>query len=129
MAIRHHTVFNKIKVTCDELKMTKMMSFKYDWNDEIISQFYSTLYFDANGQKLVWMTDGEVYEITVHMFARLLGLEHQLTMEPEARVHSFNILKPEEMLFMYAPGAVAHPPKTKNFIPELNTLHCLSIPL
>jgi hypothetical protein len=29
------------------------------------------------------------------------------------------------MHFMYASGAVAHPPKTENFIPELNTLHYL----
>jgi hypothetical protein len=26
---------------------------------------------------------------------------------------------------MYAPGAVATPPKIRNFLPELNTLHCL----
>jgi hypothetical protein len=47
-----------------------------------------------------------------------------LTMEPEARIHTFNVLKLEEMHFMYALGAMAHPPKTENFIPELNTLHC-----
>jgi hypothetical protein len=63
--------------------------------------------------------------ITVHEFARMLGLEHQLTMEPVARIHSFNMLKLDEMQFMYAPGAVAHPPKIRNFHPELNTLHRL----
>jgi hypothetical protein len=125
MATRHHSVFNKIKATCDEHEMTKMMSFKYNWNDEIICQFYSTLYFDADGQKIMWMTDGQVYEIIVCHLARLLGLDHQLTMEPEARIHTFNILKPEEMYFMYAPGAIAYPLKTENFIPEINTLHCL----
>jgi hypothetical protein len=123
MAARRHTIFNKIKATCDEIKMTKMMRFK--WNDEIICQFYSTLYFNTNGQKLMWITDGWVFEITVQRFARLLGLDHQLTMEPEARVNTFNVLKPEDMHFMYAPGAIAHPLKTKNFIPVLNTLHCL----
>jgi hypothetical protein len=58
MAARRHSVFNKIKATCDELEMTEMMSFKYDWNKEIICQFYATLYFDADGQMLLWMTDG-----------------------------------------------------------------------
>jgi hypothetical protein len=29
MAARRHSAFNKIKATCDELKMTEMMSFKY----------------------------------------------------------------------------------------------------
>jgi hypothetical protein len=58
MATRHHNIFNKIKAPCDELEMSKMMSFKYNWNDEIICQFYSTLYFDTDGQKLMWITDG-----------------------------------------------------------------------
>jgi hypothetical protein len=91
MATRRHFVFNKIKATCGELEMTKMMSFKYDWDDEIICQFYATLYFDATRQKLMWMTDGERCEITVRWFARLLDLEHKLTMELEARIHIFNV--------------------------------------
>jgi hypothetical protein len=41
----------------------------------------------------------------------MLGLEHQLTMPPEARIHTYNVLKLDEMQFMYAPEAVAHPPK------------------
>jgi hypothetical protein len=49
MATRCHTIFNQIKAMCDELEMTKIMSFKYNWNNEIICQFYSTLYFDADG--------------------------------------------------------------------------------
>jgi hypothetical protein len=58
MATRRHSVFNKIKATCDEIEMAKMMSFKYDLNDEIICPFYATLYFDEARQKLMWMTDG-----------------------------------------------------------------------
>jgi hypothetical protein len=90
MATRCHTIFNQIKATCDELVMTKMMSFKYDWNNEIIYQFYSTLCFDADGQKLLCMTDGQCYEIIVRQLAHLLGLDHQLTIEPEAKIHTFN---------------------------------------
>jgi hypothetical protein len=105
--------------------MTKMMSFKYDWNKEIICQFYATLYFDADAQKLVWMTVGQQYEITVRGFADLLGLEHQLEMPPEARIHTFGLLKLDDMQFIYALGAEAHPPKVLNFRPELNTLHRL----
>jgi hypothetical protein len=71
-----HTIFNQIKATCDELELTKIMSFKYD------CQFYSSFYFDTDAQKLMWMVDGQRYEITVRGFARLLGLEHQLTTEP-----------------------------------------------
>jgi hypothetical protein len=33
MANKRHTIFNQIKATCDELEMTKMMSFNYDNNN------------------------------------------------------------------------------------------------
>jgi hypothetical protein len=46
-------------------------------------------------------------------------------MESEARIHTYNVLKPEEMQFMYTLGSEAHPPKVLNFLPELNTLHHL----
>jgi hypothetical protein len=125
MANKKHTIFNQIKATCDELEMTKMLSFKYDWNKEIICQFYATLYFDANAQKLVWMSAGQKYGITISGSARLLGLEHQLEMPPEARIHTFGVLKLDEMQFMYAPGVEVHPPKVLNFRPELNMIHRL----
>jgi aromatic ring-cleaving dioxygenase len=88
--------------------MTQMMSFKYDWNEEIICQFYATFYFDADRQKLMWMTARQRYECIVRRFARMLGHEHQLTMEPEARIHTYNVLKLEQMQFMYAPDTTAH---------------------
>jgi hypothetical protein len=45
----------------------------------------------------MWMTVGQPYECTVRCFAWMLGLEHQLIMEPEARIHTYNVLKLEEM--------------------------------
>jgi hypothetical protein len=118
-------IFDKIKAACDELEMTQMMSFKYDWNEEIIYQFYATFYYDVAGQKLIWMTTGQWYKCTVCQFVWMLGLEHQLTMELEAQIHTYNMLKLEEMQFMYTSGAKAHPPKIQNFLLELLTLHCL----
>jgi hypothetical protein len=53
MATGRLSTFDKIKATCDELEMTKMMCFKYSWNKEIICQFYYTLYFDADVQTLL----------------------------------------------------------------------------
>jgi hypothetical protein len=43
----------------------------------------------------------------------------------EARIHTFGVLKLDEMQFMYASSAEAHPPKVLNFRPEFNTLHRL----
>jgi hypothetical protein len=39
-------------------------------------QFYSTLHFDADGQRMPWMTDGQRCAINVHEFAHMLDLEH-----------------------------------------------------
>jgi hypothetical protein len=88
-------------------------------------QFYATLYFDADAQKLMWMSVGQKYEITVRGFARLLRFEHELEMPPEAQIHTFGVLKLDEMQLMYALAVEAHSPKVLNFRPELNTLHRL----
>jgi hypothetical protein len=53
-----------------------MMCCKYDWNKVVICQFYSILYFDVDGQRILWMTDRKRYEITVLDFATLLDFEH-----------------------------------------------------
>jgi hypothetical protein len=55
----------------------------------------------------------------------MLGVVHQLTMPPEARIHTYNVLKLGEVQFMYVPGVAATPPKIRNFLPKLNTLHHL----
>jgi hypothetical protein len=36
MAARRDETFGKIKATCDQLEMTKMMCFNYSWNKDII---------------------------------------------------------------------------------------------
>jgi hypothetical protein len=46
-------------------------------------------------------------------------------MEPESQIHTYNVLKLDEMQFMYAPGAKARSPKIQNFLPEFLTLHHL----
>jgi hypothetical protein len=50
-------------------------------------------------------------------------LEHLHTME--SRIHTNEILKKEEMLFMYAPGVEANLPKIQNFLLELDWRHRL----
>jgi hypothetical protein len=58
----------------------------------------------------------------------LLRLEHQLEMPPEAQIHTLGVLELDEIQFMYAPGAEAHPPNVLNFKLKLNTLHRLLPP-
>jgi hypothetical protein len=60
---------------------------------------------------------------TLREFAAVVGLEHQLEMP--TKIHDERILDEDQMGFMYARGAEAHPPHTQNYLPELNTLHWL----
>jgi hypothetical protein len=51
------------------------MELKYVWNDEVILQFYSTLYLDEMSNKLFWMTDDEIYSVSLVRFAAILHLQ------------------------------------------------------
>jgi hypothetical protein len=53
MTTRRNKYFNTIKKTCDQPELTNIMCYKYDWNKEVICQFYSTLYFDVDAHKLI----------------------------------------------------------------------------
>jgi hypothetical protein len=52
------------------------MAFQKNWNNEIIAQFYATLFAEDRGdtRKFHWMTEGMWYEITFEQFVRLLTL-------------------------------------------------------
>jgi hypothetical protein len=49
-------------------------------------------------------------------------------MESDNRIHTYNILKKEDMLFMYARGVRTTPLKIQNFLHELNCLRHLLNP-
>jgi hypothetical protein len=60
------------------------MELKYDWNDEVILQFYSTLYLDKKSSKLFWMTEDEIYSVSLVKFAAILGLQDHTRYPQEA---------------------------------------------
>jgi hypothetical protein len=51
------------------------MELKYDWNDEVILQFYATLYLDEKSSKLFWMTKNKIYSVSLVRFAAILSLK------------------------------------------------------
>jgi hypothetical protein len=50
-----------------------LMTFKHDWNSEILCQFWATLYIDEEHKVLHWMTEGLHYRCDYRQFSRLLG--------------------------------------------------------
>jgi hypothetical protein len=79
------------------------MEFHYDWNIEVIAQFYATLFFEEAGsvRAMHWMIDDECYHITYDDFATrfLFGQADK----NHSKTHLHNPLGGNEMKFMYTP--------------------------
>jgi hypothetical protein len=46
--------------------LREILAFKKDWNNEVIAQFYATVYIEEHGdtRKLYWMTKSQWYEVS-----------------------------------------------------------------
>jgi hypothetical protein len=42
----------------DKYKMRDIMSFKYDWNIEVLAQFHATFFYEDMKETIHWMTGG-----------------------------------------------------------------------
>ncbi|RLN41428.1 hypothetical protein C2845_PM01G40290 [Panicum miliaceum] len=65
---------NVVIAKFEEFNLRELMAFKYNWNTEIICQFYSSLYYRANDCTFHWTTEGEHYCVDYMTFSRILGL-------------------------------------------------------
>jgi hypothetical protein len=66
--------FNRILEACDLHGITDMLQFRHNWNQEIISEFYSTLFYDKKEKIFMWMTNGKRFYVKLAQFAQILGL-------------------------------------------------------
>jgi hypothetical protein len=66
MEAKHDTIFDEVVAAYRAKHLRDVMSFQKNWNNEIIVQFYATLYVEERGdaRKFHWMTEGRRYEIT-----------------------------------------------------------------
>jgi hypothetical protein len=67
--------FAEVIASCEHHRIKDVMELKYDWNDDVILQFYSTLYLDKKSSKLFWMTEDEIYSVSLVRFVAILGLQ------------------------------------------------------
>jgi hypothetical protein len=65
-------IFNEVVTACRAKHLRDVMAFRKNWNNEIIAQFFATLYVEERGdtRKFYWMTEGRRYVIT---YEHLLG--------------------------------------------------------
>jgi hypothetical protein len=97
-------IYNQVIAECESHHLKNLMGIHYDWNIEVIAQFYATLFIEEIGgvRKMHWMTKREWYNIGYDDFASRYSFGATDPHSP--RVHIHNPLDEDEMKFMYASG-------------------------
>jgi hypothetical protein len=91
--------FNRILEACDLHGITDLLQFKHNWNQEIISEFYSTLFYDKKERIFMWMTNGRRLHVKLARFVQILGLSSQLDIPK--KLHFGWVMMTKEMTPMY----------------------------
>jgi hypothetical protein len=97
----HNRVLDEVVATCKAKHLRDIMTFRKNWNNEIIAQFFVTLYVQDQGdtRKFHLMTEGRCYEISYEHFARLFGFG-----QGDANRHKIHLalyLHASKLKFMY----------------------------
>jgi hypothetical protein len=52
-------IYDQVIVACESHHLKVLMGAQYDWNVEVVAQFYATLYIEEGGgaRKMHWMTE------------------------------------------------------------------------
>ena len=92
--------FDQLIQVCKTRGVYKLLEDKYDWNEEVICQFYATLFIDpAKNDHLHWMTQGVHYEVSLPRFASYF---HMGAVDKNQEIMSNeNIMEESAMAFMY----------------------------
>jgi hypothetical protein len=113
--------FNKILEACDLHGITDLLQFRYNWNQEIISEFYSTLFCGKKERIFMWMTNGRRFHVKLAQFVHILGLSSQLDIPK--KLCSGQVMMPRVMTPMYVQDGGFQPPKVEGLLPHLLALH------
>jgi hypothetical protein len=113
--------FNRILEACDLYSIIDLLQFRHNWNQEIISEFYSTLFYDKKERIFMWMTNGRRFHVKLAQFALILGLSSQLDIPK--KLHSRWVMMPREMTPMYIQDGGFQPPKVEGLLLHYLVLH------
>jgi hypothetical protein len=82
---------------CDRKKMKTIMTFQYDWNDEVIAQFYSTLWIKLADEEspynfpyLNFYIEGSWYKVSYRWFAHILGFTDNDISGDKIKIHDYH---------------------------------------
>jgi hypothetical protein len=57
--------FNRILEPYNLHGITDLLQFRHNWNQEIISEFYSTLFYDKKEMIFMWMTNDRRFHVNL----------------------------------------------------------------
>jgi hypothetical protein len=113
--------FNRVLEACDLHGITNLLQFRHSWNQEIISEFYSTLFYDKKERFFMWMTNGRRFRVRLAQFAHIPGLSSQLDIPK--KLHSGWVMMPREMTPMYVQDDGFQHLKVEGLLPHFLVLH------
>jgi hypothetical protein len=113
--------FNRVLEACNLHGISDLLQFRHNWNQEIIFEFYSTLFYDKKERIFMWMTNDRRFHVRIAQFAQIFGLSSQL--EIPKKLHSVRVMMPREMTSMYVQDGGFHPLKVEGLLPHFLVLH------
>ena len=66
-------VVDAVYTHCWEMDLVDIMSFQCHWNEEVVAQFYATLYIEENERVIHWNLGGKRFTYNVADFSTLFG--------------------------------------------------------
>ena len=73
MKNKNEPEFNRVIRACENFGLFDLMSFRYNWNEEVLAQFYATFFYDIYTDEIHWVTDGWHYRVDFVTFSQILG--------------------------------------------------------
>jgi hypothetical protein len=97
-------IYDQVIAACEGHHLKILMSVHHDWNVEVTTQFYATLYIEegGGGRRMHWMTEDDWYNISFDDFTSRFSFGAADADRLRLDIH--NPLDEEEMKFMHAPG-------------------------
>jgi hypothetical protein len=121
MKSKKDATFNMILEACEFYGISHILQFRYNWNQEIIIEFYSTLFFEKKERIFMWTTNGRRINTKLTQFTELLGLSSHLDIPK--KLHTGRVMSSREMASMYILDSGFRAPKVEGILPHFVVLH------
>jgi hypothetical protein len=119
--------FGEALAMCEEFGLIPLMQFVHNWDEELVVQFYSTVYFTEDDDRTIkWLTNGRLLEATWEEFGDSLGYPILDTSKDEDangwRCHYSDYVDHKDTMAPLYIWGHENPDKTSTLAPEYHIL-------